>query len=461
MDRLSPLDVSFLYFETPATPMHVGALLIFEPPAGGFDHDRLLELIGERISLVPRFRQRIRWVPARLANPVWVDDPAFDLGYHVRRSALPRPGSDAQLRELVARIIARPLDHDRPLWEMYLVEGLAGGRVAVLTKTHHAMVDGIGAVDIGQVILDSGPEPRTTEVPEWSPGRTPSGVELVVGAVTDAIRRPASVVDSLRGELTDVRRIAGSVLGQAAGLVAALRTVVRPPAPSPLNVETGSARRFTWTSADLADFKELRARHGVTINDLVLAVITGALRSWLIQRGEPVTDRAALRALVPVSVRVGESGGNRIAAFLCDLPVGEPHPIARVQRVASTMGEHKATGQLVGAAALTGLAGFAPPTLHSAGARAASTMSRHVFNLLVSNVPGPQHALYAAGARLVECYPIVPLARGQALGVGVTSYDGRLYFGLTADRDALPDVDELTRLIDAEIAVLLHSDPGA
>jgi len=453
------MDVSFLYFETPATPMTVGALLIFEPPEAGLDYDRLSDLIGERISLVPRYRQRVKWVPGRLANPVWVDDPKFDLSYHVRRSALPKPGSDDQLRELVARIFARPLDHQRPLWEMYLVEGLTGGRVAVLSKTHHALVDGIGAVDIGQVILDSSPDSTHVPSEDWHPSRTPSGVELVVGAITDAIRRPASVVESVRSEVIDVRRIAEQVVGQAAGVLAALRTVARPAPSSPLNAEIGSARRFVGTSADLEDFRKLRARHGVTINDLILTVVTGALRNWLLQRGEPVTERATLRALIPVSVRTNESGGNRIAAFLCELPVGEAAPLGRLRRVADDMGQHKATGQLMGAAALAGLAGFAPPTLHSAGARATSGMSRHLFNLLVSNVPGPQHPLYAAGARLVECYPIVPLARGQALGIGVTSYDGRLFFGLTADRDALPDVAEIMRLIDAEIAVLLHSDP--
>ena len=458
------MDVSFLYFEETTTPMHVGAVLLFAVPDGGFDYDRLVQLISDRISLVPRYRQRVKWVPGHLANPVWVDDPGFDIGYHVRRSALPRPGSDAQLRELVGRIMARPLDRNRPLWEMYLVEGVTEGRFALLSKTHHAMVDGVGAIDIGQVILDPTRESRHIEPATWNPGRAPSALELVVGAVTDAVRSPASIVDSLRSEAVDLQRVASRVVEKSGGLFSALQTVARPPQSSPLNAPIGAARRFAAAEADLADFKALHGAHGVTINDVVLAVSAGALRSWLQQRGEPVTLRSTVRALVPVSVRdevkAGTGSGNHIAAFLCELPIGEPKPLLRLQRIAYEMGQHKASGQLTGARALAGLAGFAPPTLHSLGARVASGMSRRLFNLIITNVPGPQVELFAGGARLLKCYPVVPLARGQALSIGVTSYNGRMYFGLNADRDALPDVEFLAEALLDELAALLATLNG-
>ena len=456
------MDVSFLYFEEANTPMHVGAVLICEVPTEGFDYDRLVRLITERIALVPRYRQRIKWVPAHLANPVWVDDPAFDIAYHVRRSALPRPGTDEQLQELVGRIMSRPLDRDRPLWEMYLVEGVSEGRFALISKTHHALVDGLGAIDIGQVILDETAEPARSEIVPWVPQRSPSSLDLVTGAIADAVRSPASILESIRSEAVDLQRLANRIGEKSLGVLSAMRTVARPPQSSPLNAPVGQARRFAWAAADLADFKALRIAHGVTINDVVLAVVAGALRSWMQQRGEPVTLRSTVRALVPVSVRDdGESSsGNHIAAFLCDLPIGEPKALLRLQRIAYEMGQHKSTGQLTGAQALAGLAGFAPPTLHNLGARVASGMSRRLFNLVVTNVPGPQVPLFAGGARLLTCYPVVPLARGQALSIGATSYNGQVFFGLNADREALPDVDLLAGLLLEELAILRTTAKG-
>ena len=451
-DRLSALDVSFLYLESRTTPMHVGGVLIFEPPSSGFDHDRLVALIRSRIAFVPRYRQRVRWVPGNLSNPVWVDDETFDVAYHVRRSALPRPGTDAQLRELVARIMSRQLDLKRPLWEMYLVEGLEGGRFALLTKTHHAMVDGVSAVDIGQVILDASPEVKPSTVTAWRPAREPTGLELVVGAVSDALRSPGVAFDTLRGGVDELRVVAARAGHQAAGVLNAALTVVRPPSSSPLNVEIGSARRFATATTSLADFKAIRTAHGGTVNDVVLAVVTGALREWLQSRGDSLTSRSTVRALVPVSLRSDSDdvGGNRVAAYLVDLPVGEPNPVLRLQRISFEMGQHKAGGQMMGAQALVSLAGFSPPTLHSLGARVGNGLSRKVFNTAVTNVPGPQFPLYAGGAHLVAAYPVVPLSLGQAVSFGVTSYDGGVYFGLNADRDAMYDVDELAdHLLDS------------
>jgi WS/DGAT/MGAT family acyltransferase len=302
-DRLSTLDVSFLYLEEATTPMHVGGVVLFEVPEGGFDYDTLVHLIKRRIAFVPRYRQRIRWVPGHLANPVWVDDENFDVAYHVRRSALPKPGTEAQLRELVARIMSRQLDRNRPLWEMYLVEGLEGGRFALLTKTHHAMVDGVSAVDIGQVILDVTREPRDTPPDSWRPSHEPSSLELVAGAVGDLARGPSAVVEAVRAGVADVRHTAGRVLGAAGGVLAMTRTVARQAPATPLNVEIGEQRRYGMAATRLADYKAVRKAHGGTVNDVVLAVVSGALRAWMLTRGEAVTGQTTIRAMVPVSVR--------------------------------------------------------------------------------------------------------------------------------------------------------------
>jgi WS/DGAT/MGAT family acyltransferase len=459
-DRLSALDVSFLYLEEPTTPMHVGGLAVFQPPEEGFDYDRLVRLIEDRIGLVPRYRQKIRSVPGHLANPVWVDDAQFDVTFHVRRSALPRPGSDAQLRELVGRLMSRRLDRNRPLWEMYLVEGLEGGRIAVITKTHHAMVDGVSAVDIGQVILDVTPTPRDVPDELWMPQPPPGPLGLVAGAVTDLVRRPTAVVDTLRMGALDLRATATKVAGAVGGLAAAARVAARPAPDTPLNVAIGEQRRFGVARTELDDYKRVRKAHGGTVNDVVLATVAGALRGWLLSRGDAVTTGKTVRAMVPVSVRAEEESGllgNRVSSYLVDLPVGEPDPVVRLSQVSFAMKAHKESGQSVGADAIVALSGFAPPTLHSLGARAASSFTRRLFNLVVTNVPGPQFPLHAAGAQMLEMFPVVPLAKGQALSIGLTSYNGGVYYGLNADRDALPDVDVIGSLLEESLAELVDT----
>jgi diacylglycerol O-acyltransferase / wax synthase len=480
-ERMSSLDVSFLYVEGRTTPMHVGGLAVFEPPRAGdgahpFDYEQLVTLLEERIALVPRYRQRIRFVPGHLANPVWVDDPTFDITYHVRRSALPKPGSEQQLLEFCARIQSRPLDRDRPLWEIYLVEGLTGGRIAVITKSHHAMVDGISAVDISQVILDDAADERHRVPDLWMPEPEPSSSRLVMDAVQDLVRRPASLVDTVRLGVNDARATAGTVFGMFGGLFSAAKVAVRPAPTSPLNAVIGEQRRFAVARSSLADYRLLRARHGTTVNDVVLATVAGALRGWLLFRGESVPASKTVRAMVPLSIRGNEHQptaaandqptaavtGNRVSAFFVDLPVGEANPLMRLAQVSYAMKAHKESGQSVGADAIVALSGFAPPTLHALGARAANGLTRRLFNVVVTNVPGPQHALYAAGARMLEMFPVVPLAEGQAVSIGVTSYDGGVYFGLNADRDAMPDVDVLASLIEESLGELLTaSDDGA
>jgi diacylglycerol O-acyltransferase len=456
VERLTGLETSFLYLEEPDTPMHVGGVLILEAPPGGVD--ALAALVEARLPLVPRYRQRVAEVPGHLANPVWVDDPEFDIAYHVRRNGLPRPGTEAQLLDLVSRLTSRPLDRTRPLWEMYLVDGLSRGRVAVVTKTHPALVDGLSAIDIGQVLLDVEPDAPTPEAGNWQPQRPPNGAQLVWQALDEYVRRPSAVVDTARGAVTDVRSTAARLTGVAGGLLRTARKTMLPAPHSPLNAPMGRQRRVAVARAELDELKKIRKAHGGTVNDVLLNVVTGALREWLLSRGEPVVAGTSVRALVPVSMQDEDAvAGNRVSSYLVDLPVGEPNPRVRLARLSYAMRGIAQHGQSVGADSLIALTGFAPPTLHALGARAARGLSRRLFNLVVTNVPGPQFPLYAAGSRMLEVFPVVPLARGQGLSIGMTSYDGRVYFGLNADRDSVGDVDVLADLIEQEVGELVET----
>ncbi|HXV93609.1 MAG TPA: wax ester/triacylglycerol synthase family O-acyltransferase [Pseudonocardia sp.] len=461
-DRLSPLDASFLYAEGRTTAMHVGGVMTFAPPeSGAFDVEGFVALVERRLNLVPRYRQKIREVPGRLGLPVWVDDPEFDLDYHVRRSALPAPGTDAQLHELVGRLFARRLDRDRPLWEVYLVEGLTGGRLAIVTKIHHAMVDGLASMDIGAVLLDLTPEPRETPPDDWYPAPEPSGLSLVASAAADLMRRPRTAVDVAARAVADVQATVAGVGRVVGGVVEAARTATTTRPVHPLNVATGEQRRYATARTPLAEHRKVRSAHGGTVNDVVLAVVTGGLRRWMITRGEPLGESTVVRAMVPVSVRArrGRNGagpaGNQISAYFVELPVGHPDPLVRLERVVAAMEGHKRSGHAVGATALIGLVGLAPPTVHSLGARLTSQFSSRLFNVLVTNVPGPPRPLYALGARMLDMYPVVPLAGGQAVSIGITSYDGSMHYGLNADRDAMPDVDVLAAAMTESLAELV------
>jgi WS/DGAT/MGAT family acyltransferase len=397
-------------------------------------------------------------VPGHLANPVWVDDPEFNIEYHVRRSSLPRPGTEVQLLDLVSRLTSRPLDRKRPLWEVYLVEGLADGRVAVITKTHPALVDGLTAIDISQVLLDVEPDAPVPEPVTWQPQRLPSGAELVLQALDEYVRRPSSAVDTARAALTDVRSTAARLGGVAEGLLRTARRAVLPAPNSPLNAPVGRQRRVALARAALEDIKDIRRAHGGTVNDVLLNVVTGALREWLLSRGEPVVAGTSVRALVPISMQDDDAvAGNRVSSYLVDLPVGEPNPRVRLTRLSYAMRGTAQHGRSVGADSLIALTGFAPPTLHALGARAARGLSRRLFNLVITNVPGPQVPLYAAGSRMLEVFPVVPLASGQGLAIGMTSYHGRVFFGLNADRDSVGDVDVLADLIEQEVAELVEA----
>ncbi|TFV81254.1 wax ester/triacylglycerol synthase family O-acyltransferase [Blastococcus sp. CT_GayMR20] len=456
VERLTRLDASFLYLEEPSTPMHVGGVLILEAPPGGVE--TLGALVEARLSLVPRYRQRVAEVPGHLANPVWVDDPDFDIAYHLRRNGLPRPGTEQQLLDLVSRLTSRPLDRSRPLWEMYLVEGLPEGRIAVVTKTHPALVDGLSAIDIGQVLLDVEPDAPAPEPTEWHPRRPPNGAELVWQALDEYVRRPSAIVDTARDAVSDVRSTAARFTGVAGALLRTARKTLLPAPNSPLNAPVGRQRRVAVARAELDKVKKIRMVLGGTVNDVLLNVVTGALREWLLSRGQPVVTGTSIRALVPVSMQGEEAvAGNRVSSYLVDLPVGEPNPRVRLARLSYAMRGIAQHGQSVGADSLIALTGFAPPTLHALGARAARVLPRRLFNLVVTNVPGPQLPLYAAGSRMLEVYPVVPLARGQGLSIGMTSYNGRVFFGLNAERDSVGDVEVLADLIEQEVAELVES----
>ncbi|MDQ7809743.1 wax ester/triacylglycerol synthase family O-acyltransferase [Amycolatopsis sp. A133] len=461
-DRLSALDASFLYVEDHATPMHVGGVAIFERPRSGFGYAQLVDLIGGRLAYLPRYRQRVLEVPGHLARPVWVDDVDFDLNYHVRRSALPQPGSDEQLFDLVARLMSRRLAPERPLWEAYFIEGLAGDRVALVTKTHQSVVDGIGTIDLGQIVLDPAPaEPEPFE-DIWTPRREPSRTQLVLDAISEGVQRPGEVVENVRSAANDAFAAAGKFAETVGGVASTLRTLVSPAPPGPLNVRVSGGRVFSVVRTRLEDFRKIRAAHGGTVNDAVLAAITGALREWLLSRQEQLTPDTTIRALVPLAVRDAETAeystpalvGNQVAAYLIDLPVGEPNPVLRLQHIGHAMAEHLDSGRSVAARGLLKVGGFAPATLHSLGARAAGSLSGRIFNVMVTNSPGPQVPMYAGEARLVEMFPVMPLMRTQALAIGVTSYHGGVYFGLNGDRKAAFDVDLVAGMIEESLEEL-------
>jgi WS/DGAT/MGAT family acyltransferase len=458
-DRLSPSDAAFLYAEDAASPLHVGGVVILKPRRS-FDYQRIVDLVWQRLSYLPRYRQVVRFVPGRLARPVWTDDENFDLNYHVRRSSLPQPGSDGQLDELVGRLISRPLDRSRPLWELYIVEGLSDGRVALVNKTHEALVDRVGAVDVAAAILDVTAKPDMRHQVPWVPTPAPSSVDLVVDAVSDLAARPAEAIDAARLLALDLRSTVGVLADTAVAVADVARRSLRPAARSSLAVAVPGPRLFGGASADLATAKRIRQAHGGTVNDVILAVIAGAARSWMLSRGDPVSGDVGLRALVPVSVRPDAPGDPAgVASYLVDLPVAEPNPVVRLHQVSYAMQSHTESGRGVGADALLSLGRFAPPTLHALGARVAGQLSRRSYDLLVTNVPGPQTRLYAAGDPVIAMYPVVPLVKGHAIAVGCTSYRGRVHFGLTADRDALPDAGAFGTLLEESMAELTATLP--
>lgn len=422
--------------------MHIASCMIFEGPAPAYTD--LLKHIEGRLHLVPRYRQRIAEVPLRQGRPIWVDDPHFNIGYHLRHMALPAPGESADLARLCGRVFASSLDRDKPLWEMSLVEGLAGGKFALLAKTHHALVDGISGVDLTAVLFDLSPEGQEIEPgPVWSPRPLPSPAEILAEALLERATVPGELTRVASAAVRRPRKALQRTLSrlEAVGSLASAGT--EPAPPTPLNVPIGTHRRFAWVENELSTVKEIKDALGGTVNDVVLSVVAGGLGSYLRSKGHPTRD-LTLRAMVPVSVRPdAERGdlGNQVAVMWAPLPVGETDPVRRLRIISKAMAVVKDSGQAVGAKTLTELSGFAPQTIMAQAARLVPR--QRFFNVVVTNVPGPQFPLYLLTSKLLDVYPMVPLAEQQALGIAVMSYNGRLDFGLNADWDALPDVDLL------------------
>jgi diacylglycerol O-acyltransferase / wax synthase len=452
-DRLTGLDTAFLHLENHSTAhMHVASVMIFEGQAP--TPQELVAHVESRLHLVPRYRQRLAYVPLDQGRPVWTDDPHFNPHYHIRHTALPRPGDEAALKRLAGRLFSQRLDRSKPLWEIWLVERMAGRRFALIAKTHHALVDGISGVDITTVLFDTAPEPAATpRAPEpWTPRPLPGAAKLLGEALLERATAPGEIARGARRMVRAPRRAVEQLREGLANLGATTLAGINAPAPpSPLNVDIGPHRRYTWVDVDLALFKAIKDSLGGTLNDVVLAAVSLALGRWLREHGQE-TEGLVLKAMVPVSVRaVAERGalGNRVAAMWAPLPVGVEDPAECLTQIGAAMEEIKHSGQAVGAQTLTNLAGFAPPTILSQAARLQAR--QRYFNLVVTNVPGPQFPLYLLGRRLRSLYPVVPLARRQALGIAVMSYNGHLGFGLLADYDALSDLDAIA--LDLEHAI--------
>jgi diacylglycerol O-acyltransferase / wax synthase len=455
-DRLTAVDASFLTNETSASHMHVGAVLIFEGPPPAYED--FLDHVRSRLHLVPRFRQKLAFPPVQTGRPVWVDDPNFNLEYHVRHSALPAPGSEDQLRKIAGRLFSQQLDRSKPLWELWLVQGLKRKRFALISKTHHAVVDGVAGVDISTVLFDTMPVPEKHEPQrDWVAQPEPSGAALAAKGVKDVAGAPLKLADRLRSAVMHPASTARQAAENAEAVGEVAWALANPAPDVPLNTEIGSHRRLVWVRSELRDFKRIKDALGGTVNDVVLAVVTGALRRWLQARGVR-TEGLELRALVPVSIRApGEGGqlGNRIAAMRGPLPVYIEDPVRRLQVVRGGMEDLKSSKQALGAEVIARFNDFAPPTLLAQASRV--NFSTRLFNLIVTNVPGPQIPLYVLGRELEDVFPVAFLPRNHALALAIMSYNGGMDFGLLADYDAMQDVDLIADGLATSLGELLEA----
>jgi diacylglycerol O-acyltransferase len=460
MQTMSPLDASFLHVEDSVTHMHIGSVGIFEGPPPG--PGAVQDAIAARLPLVPRYRQKVRFVPLALGRPMWVDDPHFNLEYHVRRTALPSPGGPAELRNLVGRVMSQQLDRAKPLWEIWVAEGLDDGSWALISKTHHCMVDGVSATDLLSVILGTERELVRSTDDRWRPEGEPSGAALIAHAVAERASSPYEGVRGVLAAARGPRRVVRQVAEVSRGLVN-LRPLLSPTAAgSSLNGPIGPHRRWDWARARLSEVKQIRAAHGGTVNDVVLAAITNGFRELLISRGEPVEGRV-IRTLVPVSVRADHERGsydNKVSAMFAELPVAIDDPIQRLGALHEQMQDLKQSGQAVAAERLTALTGFAPAMLLALAGRVGTRLPQSAINTVTTNVPGPQQPLFLAGKRMLEAFPFVPLGGHVRVGVAIFSYDGGINFGVTGDRDSAPDIGVLCRGIEDGIGQLLRAIPS-
>ena len=464
-DRLTGLDASFLRLERLETPMHVGALSVFEAgplvgPDGRFRLAEVRELVASRLHLIPRFRKKVQHVPLDAGEPIWIDDDRFDIGYHVRLSALPAPGTRSQLLALFERVQAQLLDRSRPLWELWFVEGVEGGHIGMIQKTHHAMVDGVSGVDVATVLLDFTPEPTMLDAPEWDPEPPPPPARLLIDSVKEMVAGPQAIVSATRRAAEVPRWAADRVSELARSLATLTEGGLVAPKVSLNSPVVGRSKRFGLVRESLDDVKQVRRAFGGTINDVVLAGVGGGLARLLETRGELHPD-LVLKVFCPVSVRDDSQKmqlGNRVSAMFVPIPVGMPDPLERLAAISATTADLKEREQAVGAAALLGITEYAAPTLLGLAARLVH--HQRLVNLVCTNVPGPQTPLYCMGARMLEAYPMVPLARNLNLGVAILSYCGQLHLGLLGDRDLWPDLDVLEAGIDDSFAELTKLAAG-
>jgi WS/DGAT/MGAT family acyltransferase len=460
-ERLSALDDSFLEIEDGASHMHIGSVAIFEDgplltPDGGVDIDRVWAMMEAVLYRVPRFRQRLAWTPV-FGQPAWIDDARFNLHYHVRHTHLPKPGDDRQLKRLAGRLMSQELDRNRPLWEMWVVEGLQQGGFAIIQKAHHCMIDGVGSVQLSASIMRSTPDPDPALAeppPRWIPRGAPTPLDLFLGELGHRVMAPLKGALGMVRALTRPRTVASSIGQRAAGVVETFGAGLTPASATPLNVPIGPHRRFDWTIADLDEMKATRTQHGGTVNDVVLAVIAGALARFFRRRGVDPTS-LDFRVMVPVNIRDAQTQrdvGNRVAMIVVRLPLDERDPAARLQRTIEATRNAKRSRQAAGMETLESLSDATFTTLVVQFVRL-SALSRP-YNLVVTNVPGPANPVYVGGARMRACYPLVPLFAGQALGIALFSYNGKLHWGFNADWDALPDLHDLVAAVERELAVM-------
>jgi len=454
-DRLSAVDASFLHEEREASHMHVGAVVLFEGPAPA--RAEFAEHLSARLHLVPRYRQKLAFPRFQMGRPFWIDDPRFNIDYHVRHTALPAPGSLDQLRQLAGRIFSQRLDRSKPLWEIWLVQGLEGGQVALISKTHHALVDGVSGVDIATVLFDLSPVPREIPPEEdpWAPAPEPSDAELVAEGIKSLVRTPARLAGGALSALADPGRTAGDAREALEGVGEVAWAGMNPAPEVPLNVPIGPHRRIVWVQSELADLKAVKNALGGTVNDVFLTMVAGGLGTWLRARGIR-TEGMELRGLVPVSIRADEEHGalgNRIAALRGPLPVYAEDPVERLKIVRESMQGVKESKQALGAEVIAGFNDFAPPTLLAMASRL--NFSTRLFNLIVTNVPGPQFPLYMMGREMLEIVPVAFLPQNHALAIAAMSYNGKLDFGLLGDYDAMPDIERLGEAFEESLAELV------
>ncbi|HTF35131.1 MAG TPA: wax ester/triacylglycerol synthase family O-acyltransferase [Myxococcota bacterium] len=447
-DRLSFLDRSFLLAETPTSHMHVGGVATLEAGPllkadGGIDIDRIREYVSSRLHLIPRYRQRLAWTPIE-GTPVWIDDAHFNIHYHVRHASLPRPGDARQLKRLCGRIVSQQLDRSKPLWEMWIVEGLEGAdRFAMVTKIHHCMVDGVSSVDLLEVLLSPEPVEKIERAPRWVPRPAPSGLQLAISETMRRVGAPINAALDLRRVLRDAEDPRSDLRTMLRAIRSTLSSSLRTVSDTPINKPIGPHRRIDWCAMDLGRVKEVRKRLGGSLNDVVLAIVAGAMRRYLESRDVSV-EGLDFRVMTPVSVRsTNERGtlGNRVSAWMVDLPLAERDPKACLERIRDTTIRLKEEKHALGAEVLTTVAGWTPATLLSLGSR--MVIRALPFNLVVTNVPGPQVPLYLLGSRMHDNYGQLPLIDYLGLGVVLFSYAGKLCWGFTADWDLLPDLHEV------------------